>query len=274
MKQAILKFGGLSLVVFLLAGTSDVLAERLETESVSESDWEFELFIDGWLPKAPISIVHEDFEIDLPENLNTILDSLNFTTMLRFNAHKGPLGIFVNPIYYNGTYDKVKIKLPLEEVDGKLKEAVWYVDYGLSYEIGRWDIGKGESSRIVTLEPYAGFRFFHDNMTVEVEPGLIGDGFTEHITLSSNSPIIGLQSHMQLSDAWGFLLVGDYGGFGVNHMEESYQMAGYFDYTFSWKKFRSRAYFGYRFVHLDLEDDTTALNANIQGPLLGISFIF
>jgi len=53
MKQAILKFGGLGLAVFLLAGTSDVLAERLETASVSESDWEFELFIDGWLPERP-----------------------------------------------------------------------------------------------------------------------------------------------------------------------------------------------------------------------------
>ena len=60
----------------------------------------------------------------------------------------------------------------------------------------------------------------------------------------------------------------------MNHMEKTYQMAGYFNYKFNWSKFTSRAYFGYRFVYLDLENSTTTLEAKIQGPLLGISFIF
>ena len=79
---------------------------------------------------------------------------------------------------------------------------------------------------------------------------------------------------MQLKDNWGFLLEGDYGGFGVDEMEKTYLMAGYFDYKFKWKKFTSRAFVGYRFLHLDVENDTTAINVNIQGPIFGISFIF
>ena len=51
-------------------------------------------------------------------------------------------------------------------------------------------------------------------------------------------------------------------------------MAGYFNYKFNWSKFTSRAYFGYRFVYLDLENSTTTLEAKIQGPLIGISFLF
>jgi hypothetical protein len=218
-------FSALCLTLFLLAGASDVMAERLEQESISESSWQFNAYIDGWLPKAPADISIDGNEIFLPENLNTILDSLKLTAMLRFNVRKGPLGIFFNPIYYKGEFDNVVIKTPIEDLDGTLKESVWLIDYGISYEVARWDIGKDGNSRVVTLEPYAGFRYFWDNITLEVEPGLIEDGFTTRKKLRTNSPMIGLQSSIQLTDNWDLLLQGDYGGFSVNHMDNSYLMA-------------------------------------------------
>jgi len=271
------KFGSFCLTLFLLAGASDVLAERLEQASISASPWEFELFLDGWIPKAPVTIVIEDITVEGAENLNTILDSLDLMAMLRFRAHKGPLGFFFEPIYYKGTYDRVTVTHnPTGEMTDKaiLKENVWRINYGISYEVGRWDIGKGENSRVVTLEPYVGFRWLHDNLTVEVEPEALPVEITKHATITTNAPIIGLRSHLQLKDDWGFLLEGDYGGFNVDHMDKTYLMAGYFDYKFKWKKFTSRAYVGYRFLHLDYEKDVTAITVDIQGPIVGISLIF
>jgi hypothetical protein len=182
------------------------MAERLEQASISESPWTFNAYIDGWLPKAPAELSIDGNEVILPENPNKILDSMYFASMLRFSAHKGPPGFFLNPFYYRGRYDKIRIQTPIEEVDGALKESVWWVDYGISYEIGRWDLGKNGESRVVTLEPYVRGRFVHDNIKISVEPGLIGDGFVTHSTIRTNSPIIGLRSHIQLTDNWDFLL--------------------------------------------------------------------
>lgn len=269
-------FRVLSLSLVLHAYAPDVMAERLEQASVLESPWTFNAYIDAWLVKAPIDLTIDGNTVSRPENLNTILDSLKLTAMLRFTAHKGPLGIFVNPLMYKGTYDKVKVQLPLEERDGSLSESVWLVDYGMSYEIGHWNLGQDGKSRLVSLEPYAGFRFIHDNLTLEVEPGLIGDGFVTHKTISSNSPIIGLQSSFQLNDKWDFILQGDYGGFDVNHMDKTYLMASYFNYDFKWGKLNSKFYFGYRFLHMELEDkaEDVAIDVKVQGPILGLGFAF
>jgi hypothetical protein len=266
----------LSLSLVLLAGASDVMAERLEQASISESSWQFNAYIDGWLPKAPAEIFIDGNEIDLPEQLNTILDSLKLTAMLRFNVRKGPLGIFFNPIYYQGEFDNIVVKTPIEDLDGSLKETVWLIDYGVSYEVARWDIGKDGESRVVTLEPYAGLRYFWDNISLEVEPGLIEDGFTTRKKLRTTSPMIGLQSSIQLNANWNLLLQGDYGGFNVNNMDKSYLMAGYFNYDFKMGKIDSRFYVGYRFLHLSLEDNSedVSVDVNVQGPLLGIGFSF
>jgi hypothetical protein len=277
MKPTRVQFGALSLTLFLLASSTDVLAERLEQESISDSPWTFDAYIDGWLPKAPADIRIDGNDILLPENLNKILDSLKLAAMLRFNAHKGPLGFFVNPLFYIGTYDKIRIRLPFEEVDGKLDENVWWIDYGISYEIGRWDFGKDGKSRVVTLEPFAGFLFFHDNITITTEPGIIHpDGTATHKTVSTNSPIIGLKSSIQLNDNWDLRLLGDYGGFNVNKMNETYQMAGYFHYGFKMRKLNATAYFGYRFLHVDLKNkgESVEVSVDVKGPLLGIGFTF
>jgi hypothetical protein len=274
MKPARIQFGALSLTLFLLAGASDVMAERLEQASISKSSWQFNAYIDGWLPKAPAEIYIDGNEIVLPENLNKVLDSLKLTAMLRFDVRKGPLGIFFNPIYYKGEYDKIRIKTPFEELDGKLKETVWLIDYGVSYEVARWDIGKDGNSRVVTLEPYAGLRYFWDNIKLEIEPGLIEDGFITRKKIRTTSPMIGLKSSIQLNENWDLLLQGDYGGFDVNNMEESYLMASYFNYNFKMGKIDSKFYFGYRFLHLEYKTEDVKIDVNVQGPLLGIGFSF
>jgi hypothetical protein len=277
MKSVQVQFNAVSLALLLFAGASDVMADRLEQVSISESPWTFELFIDAWAVKAPAKITMGDTEVELPENLNTILDSLKMTSMLRFDAHKGPLGLFVNPIYYNGTYNHNYKKPPFEGHGYRLDETVWLVDYGMSYEVGRWDIGKNGSSRVISFEPYLGLRFFHDNLTLRIHPEGDQDGLTKRITVKTTSPTIGFKSRVQIKTSWDFLFVGDYGGFDVNNMDNSYQMAGYFNYNFKWgkeKHISSRAYIGYRFLHIGYVDEPSAFEVNVQGPIAGISFLF
>ena len=55
--------------------------------------------------------------------------------MLDFEIHKGPIGVFAAPIYYEG-----KVKEPLQGLFEKreitLSERLWLVDYGVSYALG------------------------------------------------------------------------------------------------------------------------------------------
>jgi hypothetical protein len=269
-------FNALCLTLFLIAGASDVMAERLETASISESPWTFTAYIDGWLPKAPATIVIDGNPVFVPEDLNVILDSLKLTMMLRTTTRKGPLGIFFNPLYYKGTFDNIVVQTPVGELGGTINENVWLVDYGVSYEVARWDIGKNGNSRLLTFEPYVGFRYFYDNFTLTLEDDTIDFSKITRKHLRSNSPMIGFQSSLQLNDNWDFRFIGDYGGFDVNNMDNSYLMSGYFNYAFKMKNHDATAYLGYRFYHLGLEDNTqdTSISVNIQGPLFGFGFTF
>jgi hypothetical protein len=277
MKPAKVYFVALSLALALLAGASDVMAERIETPGISESSWSYELYVDVWFPAVPATIISDGLEVEIPESVRNIYRAMNISSMMRFKARKGPLGVFLNPIYYNGTWDAELEKFPLTGRGYKLNERVWLVDFGMSYEVTRWEIGKNGTSRELTLEPYAGMRYFRDNITLKVQPGLILDGFKKYINIDTIAPIIGLQSRANLSNSWDVLFVGDYGGFNVGKFDKTYQLATYFEYNFNWGKNKdrsARAFLGYRYLDLELENDTTYVDVVVKGPIVGLGFLF
>lgn len=60
------------------------------------------------------------------------------------------------------------------------------------YKTGRWDIGAEPDSGTLTLAPYAGFRFVHDKIRIDVDPGRFDDGVRVRKTFNTNAPIVGL----------------------------------------------------------------------------------
>ena len=255
-------------------------APPAELPGIAEAPWRFSADIYGWLPSAPAAITVNDQTVaDLPESLNTVISSLSFAAMARFDARKGPLGFYASPIFYDGTYDDNFVgKVSGAPRDYEISETVWLIDYGVSYEIGRWDIGAEPDSGIITLEPYAGFRFFHDKFRMNVDPiafpGPVGDGVRVRKTISSNAPVIGLHSEWWLSRNLALHLKGDYGGFGVDKMDKTYQAISWFAYHFEWGKLHSKVLAGYRFLHLDLKDDPVEVKVDVRGPLIGLGFEF
>jgi hypothetical protein len=133
--------------------------------SIAGSPWRFNLNVYGWLVDAPVKIKKDGETVaDLDEDLSTILKSLEFGAMFEVEAHKGPLGLFASPIYYYGEYDD-HITGPLgRRRKFSVRESVWLIDYGVSYKVGRWPLGKNSDTPAVTVEPYAGFRYLHDNI--------------------------------------------------------------------------------------------------------------
>ena len=107
-----------------------------------------------------------------PESLDNILDSLEMMAMFELEAQKGPIAVFVSPIYYDGKYNEHFTGLADERRKFTLKERVWLVKYGVSYDFGPWPLGETSGSSTVVVQPYVGGLYFHDKIEATIDPGL------------------------------------------------------------------------------------------------------
>jgi hypothetical protein len=145
------------LAALLLVGVSTMSSAAQEGQGWRDAPWRFSAKIYGWLPEAPADIfIDQDEVASLPESTDNILDDLKMTAMFELDAHKGPLGFFVSPVYYKGKATEHFTGLVGEKRKLTLKETVWAIDYGVGYEIGQWHLGKAADSPTVTVEPFVG----------------------------------------------------------------------------------------------------------------------
>ena len=148
-----------ALAMTLNAGA--VLAEETG-EGWLDGPWRFGAIAYGWLPEAPATVKLDQQEVaNLPEDLDTIIDGLEVAAMLEFNAHKGRLGLFLSPVYYDGKEDTNFQGVLGEERKLTVEEEVWLIDYGVGWDLGTWKLGQGADAPELTLSPFAGFRIMN-----------------------------------------------------------------------------------------------------------------
>jgi hypothetical protein len=231
--------------------------------------WRFSGAVYGWAPSAPVSIKTNSGETNLPEDLDKILDSLDFAFMGEFEVHKGPIGVFVSPIYYDGTDDENFTGGLGKRRNFEVEEKVWVVDYGVSYDLAKLRLGDDADSPIMILQPYVGGRYLHDDIRMEIDSVELLD-----TTLSFNTPIVGLTTVLDLTGGWRLRLSGDYGGFNVDGVDNTYQVIGALGYVFEMWGYTGKAFVGYRHLHLEYEDKGVELNLEVKGPLVGFGMEF
>jgi len=259
----------------LLVGASTSLSAAQDGQGWRDAPWRFSAKIYGWLPEAPATITIDQEEVaNLPESLDNILDSLEVMAMFELEAHKGPLGFFISPIYYDGKYTEHFTGLPGERHKFTLEESVWLVDYGVAYEIGQWRLGEAADSPTVTVEPFVGGLYFHDNIKIDVTPGLLDRGLKIRKTIEFNTPIVGLNTLLRFNHRWDLRVSGNYGVFNSSKVNNTWQGLGLLGYHFKIKNIPSQVFVGYRYLHLDYEDDPLELEIDVKGPLVGFGFEF
>ncbi|MEH6468200.1 MAG: hypothetical protein V7725_01145 [Porticoccus sp.] len=80
-------------------------ASETDGNSQRSDPWQFQVNIYGWFPDAPATIKVKGQEVvDVPEDLSTILDSLDGAAMFELQARKGKITLFANTVYYEGSY--------------------------------------------------------------------------------------------------------------------------------------------------------------------------
>jgi hypothetical protein len=259
----------------LLVGVPAMSSAAQEGQGWRDAPWRFSARIYGWLPNAPATIKIDQHEVaNRPESLDNILDSLEMTASFELEANKGPLGFFISPIYYKGKYDEDFTGL-VERRKFSLEESVWLIDYGVSYEIGQWRLGEAADSPTVTVEPFVGGLYFHDKIKINVDPGLLDRGLNINKTLEFNTPIVGLNTFWRFNDRWSLRVSGNYGGFHVDGVNKTWQGVGLVGYHYKIKNNTpAQVFVGYRYLHIEYEEDRLGLDVDVKGPVVGFGVEF
>ena len=256
-------------VVLMTASSTAALAAEPAEEGWLDGPWRYSAVIYGWLPHAPMDLYMDQEELgNVPESLSNILSSLQMTAMLEFEAHKGRLGFFVSPVYYKGKY-KEKFSGKLGQThELTLKETVWLVDYGVGLDIVTW---KG-----VTVTPYFAARYFHDDLSIKVPPGELDEEVDYATTIKFNTPIAGVKAAMNIGEDWSLAVQGDWGVWNDSLVNKTFQYTGVGSYHFTMKKLTARILFGYRYLHLDIENDVTTvrIDVTVKVPFIGLGIDF
>jgi hypothetical protein len=265
-------------LVFALAIGATLTAPAIARgEGILDSPWEYHVNLYGWLPEAPATIEVNGKEIvDVPEDLDTILDSMEMAAMFELEAHKGPLVLFLNNVYYKGAYsENFTGKLSGAKRKYELDEEVWAIKYGAGYKFSPWEADENPGSLDLTLIPWAGAFYFSDEWKTSISPaGPLFDGVKKNGTLNFNTPMLGLAGRMNLTERWYLNLSYGYGGWDVSDVNKIWDFVGNFAYRFEMWDTPSKFLVGYRYLYIDYQDDPVKLEVDVKGPFLGIGWEF
>jgi hypothetical protein len=243
-------------------------------ESVQSAPWKFSANIYGWIPDAPATITYDGTEVlDVPEDLGTILDDADALAMLEFQVSKARLWLFLNVVYYKGEKDDNFTGLGGLKRKFTLKEEVTFIKSGVGYTLGPWDAGANNLSTL-TLTPWVGVAWFHDNWSVKVKPKDDPGGGRVSGTFEFTTPMVGLNLRSKLAKDWDMLLSYGQGGGTIDDVDLIYDFIGGINYHFKMYEVPTAAFVGYRYLYIDWEDDPEELRLTVKGPFVGIGWEF
>lgn len=234
--------------------------------------WRFHFSLYGWLPAAPATITVDGVSSEIPERFSRILGDMEFAGMGAFEVYKGPIGAFVNAIYYKGR-DTERFQGLLEPRKIRLEESAWLLDYGASYAFGPWPLWRGADPPTTTLEPFLGGRFLNDHIRLKINAGVLEPARTlVRTTIQFNAPIVGGRARANLGKRWDLFFQGDYGGWDIDHLKETWNFGGDLGYKFKIGSLETKVFGGYRYLNVRYEDRELRIRVAIKGPLIGFGF--
>lgn len=265
----------LAAMAFVSTVKSPAIAQ--EGESGWDAPWRFHFNLYGWLADAPATINVKGREVvDVPGDMDTVLDSMDMGAMFEVEAHKGPFAAFANVIYYDGAYDdNFTGSVSGQPREFELEEEVWAIKYGVGYRLGSWNLGESPDSPTLALYPWVGAFYFHNDYKVTVDPvGVVLDGVEVDGTFEFNTPMVGLTPRLKLSERWYLNFSFAYGGWEVDDVEEIYDLFGNVAYRFKMWDVSSKVFAGYRYLRIDWEKNEKKLEVDVKGPFFGIGWEF
>jgi hypothetical protein len=277
----------LAMALLLMALTLIGPWVHAQNASDGDSKWEFSVVPYFWMAGMSGDMTVKGVPTDVDMSFSDIWSDLNFGGQLHVEAQKDRWGVFLDTTYLDlssdGDATRVRSgpggRLELTtEIDVDVDITEWLVEFGGTYNAGRWPLGTGEST--VGLDILAGGRYWYAKTEIEVGVGQTLGDFGRYLTSDISTskdwidPFVGARLLFNLPKDFMVVLRGDVGGFGVGS-DISLNLAGYVGYNISrvvtlWA--------GYRGLYVDYESGSNtskfALDAWMHGPAIGVAFRF
>ena len=233
-----------------------------------EGPWRFHVGLNGWVPTTIKVQVKAGGESDtIRKSTSWLLDVLDYDFPINAEVRKGPFGFFVHTLFF-------KIS---GEADGKISSERWrdkgfWIDTGLSYELGRWALGDGPRAPVLTIEPFVAARLIRQDVNVDFPRVGIEMSSEE---ASTYVPIIGLRTFWDLTEHWNLHFEGDYGGFGVDDNHQTWHALGLVGYRWPGWGAHWNLQVGYRQLRIfDLRPGGYEAKEDVGGPNIMFSVDF
>jgi opacity protein-like surface antigen len=267
------------LAIVILFAVSSVLPVYAQEPTSPSDEWEIRLMPYVWMPSLDADTTVNGLEGSIDLSFGDILDSLDFTAMGRVEAWKGNWGLTFDVVYFDlgadggfeGTSGPGSFDL---DIDVKLS----MVDFGLAYRLFEQRFGEICKQKL-TFEPYGGLRYVYLKQEAYLDGSLPSVGPNgETLGKSENwvEPFIGGRILWELNNKIAINIRGDAGGFGVGSASRlTWNFVAGVDCKLS-KKVSIDA--GYRILDIDYSrgsgSDKFALDAELKGPVLGMTILF
>jgi opacity protein-like surface antigen len=143
----------------------------------------------------------------------------------------------------------------------EIKSDIGFATMELSYRLP--PLGKLQSELV------AGARIWHVSMTMDFEAGIAPATSTED-SRTWYDPVVGARFRYDFTRHWYVAVFGDAGGFGAG-ADLEWEVFGGVGYQFT-SVFSATV--GYRYMHINYDDNNFAMDVGIQGFILGLGFHF
>lgn len=217
--------------------------------TAEENPWQFEVIPYFWgIGFAGTSSVGGLPALDVDLGATDVFGNFNGGLALFAAVRKGDWSIIME-----GTY------LSLEQTDDVLLgESSQKMDTYLLMSAAAYRLPVA-----IPLDIYAGFRFTRLDIGVEYNGSSIIAGDTDWV-----DPLVGIRMSLPVTEKFAFNLIADVGGFGVGS-DFAYSIMPVLHYQFSEMISGDLAY---RWLDMDYDNDSFAMDMLISGPMLGVSF--
>jgi opacity protein-like surface antigen len=122
------------------------------------------------------------------------------------------------------------------------------------------------------VDVYGGLRFTDLSADVSVDIPGIGFAAARSASVDWVDAIVGLRGHRPIADRWSVTGLVDVGGFGIGSSSRlTWQVQGMVDYAFTDSVIGR---LGYRYMNIDYRGSRLAVDADIYGPVIGVTWTF
>lgn len=231
------------------------------TAMAQGDDWKFGIEGYGWAPRIDGETASgSDFTIDL----NNILDNLNFTFMGVVAARKGKWSFTTDIMYMDLEADNSST-LPTNSgivglnTDVELK--AWILTPAIGYSVI-------ESDK-VNLNVIGGARYLYLDMAIEHNTSTTSGNRYNRLSDSGNNwdGIIGVRGGYAFNEKWYMPFYGD---IGTGDSDFTFQVAAGIGYKFDIVD----VVLLWRYLDWNFADDSVLDDLSINGPMLGVKYIF